>query len=196
MIQVIRETYETPENIERILTLAGGKNRFGEPMYRAVWGWNRLAWIGGKFEDRGANGELLRERIELRREPKYPNVNRWHIEKWLPPEAYGTPKTWYGQTQSWKEGNVATLGPYPERGDYESCFVVEKPSGEFIQLTPTIARHIARAIEFSQGIPRARRREALYAREAKADKDYVDWAVDLMDEGTGAFHEQPFVTVK
>ena len=146
-ILVLREQHETPESVARILELAGGRNRFGEPNYRAVWGWNRLAWIGGKFEDRDEHGALLRERIELRKEPKYPALNRWHIERWVPPEVYGSPRTWYAQTNELAGGqNIAALGPYPSRGEYEHCFTLETPKGEFIQLTPTIAEHIARAI--------------------------------------------------
>src|ERR1700732_4793868 len=76
MIRVLRETHNTSENVAQRLERAGGINRFGEPNYRAVWGWNRLAWIGGKFEeDDPATGSLLREVVELRREPKYPAVN-------------------------------------------------------------------------------------------------------------------------
>jgi hypothetical protein len=37
-------------------------------------------------------------RKQLRPKPKYPAVNRWHIEKWLPPEDYGPPRGWYTQT--------------------------------------------------------------------------------------------------
>src|SRR5437660_6048553 len=89
MISVLRETHDTPESVAHSLHLAGGINRFREPNYRAVWGWNRLAWIGGKFAERDpATGSLLREIVELRQEPKYPAVNRWHIEKWMPPETY------------------------------------------------------------------------------------------------------------
>ena len=63
MILVVRETHDTPESVAHRLERAGGINRYGEPNYRAVWGWNRLAWIGGKFEDRDEQGKLLRERI-------------------------------------------------------------------------------------------------------------------------------------
>ncbi|GAC1632892.1 MAG: hypothetical protein NVS9B14_06770 [Candidatus Acidiferrum sp.] len=195
MIQVLRETHDTPESVERRLVVAGGRNRFGEPMYRAVWGWNRLAWIGGKFEEKDAGGNLIREVVQLRKEPKYSQVNRWHIEKWMPPETYGSPATWYAQTTDWKQGNLAALGPYPLRGEYENCFVVQGPKGEFIQLTTTIAERIARAIECSRVLPAAKRRTALYEREAKLDKEYVDWAMDVMDDGDPALHGQPFVTV-
>jgi len=196
MIRVIRETHETPETVVRKLELAGGRNRFGEPNYRAVWGWNRLAWIGGKFEDRDPNGALLRERIELTKEPKYPAVNRWHIERWVPPEVYGLPRTWYAQTNEFAGGqNIPALGPYPSRGEYEHCFTLETPRGEFSQLTPTIAEYIATAIERSRSKPRAYSREKLYAREEREDRAYEDWAFDLLDDATPAFHQQPFVTV-
>src|SRR2546428_2195103 len=119
------------------------------------WGWNRLAWIGGKFEDRDEQGSLLRECIELRKEPKYPAVNRWHIERWVPPEVYGPPRAWYAQTVELAGGrSIPALGPYPSRGDYEHCFTVEDSQGEFVQLTPTVAERIAQAIEWSRQQPR------------------------------------------
>jgi hypothetical protein len=196
LIQVLRERHDTPENVSRRLLLAGGANRFAEANYRAVWGWNRLAWIGGKFEDRDEHGVLLRERIELRKEPKYPAVNRWHIERWVPPETYGSPRNWYLQTTEHLGGqSVAALGPYPSRGDYEHCFTLETPRGEFIQLTATIAEHVARAIERSRVGPRAQTRTLLYEREAREDRAYSAWAYDLLDDAVPAFHKQPFITV-
>jgi hypothetical protein len=195
-IVVLRETHHPPENVMHRLELAGGRNRFGEANYRAVWGWNRLAWIGGKFEDRDEHGELLRERFELRLEPKYPALNRWHIERWLPPETYGSPRRWYSRTVE-LAGNqsVAALGPYPSRGEYEHCFTLETPAGEFIQLTPTIAEHIARAIECSRRFSRSARRSALNEHQGREDRAYESWAYDLLDDAVPAFHKQPFVSV-
>src|SRR5258708_30038240 len=138
MISVLRETHDTPEAVARSLELAGGINRFREPNYRAVWGWNRLAWIGGKFEERDpATGSLLREVVELRQEPKYPAVNRWHIERWVPPEVYGSPNAGYTQTIERENGvSIAALGPHPSRGEYEHSFTLESPRGGFIHPTP------------------------------------------------------------
>src|SRR5258708_33279169 len=115
MTSVLRETHETPESVAHGLELAGGINRFREPNYRAVWGWNRLAWIGGKFEERDpATGSLLREVVELRREPKYAAVNRWHIQRWGPPEVYASANAGYAQTIERQNGaSIASLGPYP-----------------------------------------------------------------------------------
>jgi hypothetical protein len=179
------------------LARAGGINRFGEANYRAVWGWNRLAWIGGKFEERDpATGSLLREVVELRQEPKYPAVNRWHMERWVPPEVYGSPNAWYAQTIERENGvSIAALGPYPSRGEYEHCFMLEGPRGEFIQLTPTVAEHIARAIEWSRSFPRSMKKRLLYDREQCQERNYEQWAYDLLDDAVLAFHNQPFVTV-
>src|SRR5579863_21390 len=196
MIQIVRETHDTPENVAQRLNIAGGVNRFGEANYRAVWGWNRLAWIGGKFEERDASGDLLREVVELRQEPKYPAVNRWHIERWVPPETYGSPRQWYAQTIERENGvSIPALGPYPVRGEYEHCFTLEGPRGEFIQLTPTIAEQIAHAIEWSRKAPRAAGKRRLYEREAQQERAFDCEAYDILDDAVPAFHRQPFVTV-
>jgi hypothetical protein len=182
--------------VEEALRLAGGINRFGEPNYRAVWGWNRLAWIGGKWEDRDAAGRLIREVAELRLEPKYTPQNRWHIERWVPPEAYGSPDQWYAQTLEIENGrNIPALGPYPSRGEYEHCFTLEGPRGEFIQLTPAVVRHIARAIEFGRGVPRGQRREALDDRSRREEREYDAFADAVLTEAGPAFHGLPHVAV-
>ena len=197
MIQVQRETHDTPESAAHSLEIAGGINRFREPNYRAVWGWNRLAWIGGKFAERDpATGSLLREIVELRQEPKYPAVNRWHIEKWMPPETYGSPRAWGAQTMEVEGGrSIPALGPYPVRGEYEHCFTLEGPRGEFVQLTATVAEHIARAIEWSRHHPRSARNRALQDREQRQDRSYDAYAYDILDDAVPAFHRRPFVTI-
>jgi hypothetical protein len=186
MIRVLRETHDAPASVARRLRLAGGVNRFGEPNYRAVWGWSRLGWVGGKWEDRDAAGELLRETVELRCVPKYVPHDRWHIERWLPPESYGSPSQWYAQTIELAGGrNVPALGPYPERGEYEHCFTLETSRGEFVQLTPVVAEAIARAIEFGRlRYSGSQRRQALETRERRAEADYDRWAEGIL-EGCG-----------
>ena len=182
MIQVLRETHQPPPSVERRLLLAGGSNRFGEANYRAVWGWSRLGWVGGKWQDRNAAGELLREVAELRYLPKYTPHDRWHIERWLPPEAYGSPDEWYAQTLELADGrSLPALGPYPDRGEYEHSFTLQDPRGEFVQLTPTVAEYIARAIEIGRSrYSGTERRRALAARDERAEKAYDAWAWEML----------------
>lgn len=194
MIQVIRETQEAPESVHERLRLAGGTNRFGEPMYRVVWGWSRLTWMGGKWTDRDESGNFVREVVQLRETPKYPQLNRWHVEKWCPPEMYGSPRLWWAQTVQRENGEfIPALGPYPSRGEYEHSFVIEGPKGEFVQLTPTIVEQVARRIEFSRNYSLAQRRVAALAQHEREDKAYLDWAVDAME--SPAFSGMPFVAV-
>ena len=197
MITVLRESKRTPETVARRLRTAGGINRYGEPNFRAVWGWSRLTWIGGRWEDRDpASGTLIREVVELRQVPKYFPFDRWHIERWVAPERYGLPAEWYAQTLE-VEGSrsIPALGPYPERGEYEHCFTLAGPHGEFVQLTPAVAEYIARAVEFSRGVPPTRRLRALRERDVRAERDYDAWAYDVLDDAAPAMHGSPFVTV-
>jgi hypothetical protein len=178
MIHILRETHNAPADVARALLLAGGRNLFGEANYRAVWGWSRLDWIGGKWEDRDpVSGALRREVVELRREPKYTPHDRWHIERWMPAESYGSPAEWLAQTIEIVNGrNVSALGPYPSRGDYEHCFTLDGPRGEFVQLTPAVARHVARAIEASRGAGQARRKMAIEERVRREEREYEGYA--------------------
>jgi hypothetical protein len=177
--------HQPPPSVARRLAIAGGTNPFGEPNYRAVWGWSRLGWVGGKWEDRNAAGDLVREIAELRYVPKYAPHDRWHIERWLPPEAYGSPRQWYSQTIERTDGrNIPALGPYPDRGEYEHCFTLESLSGGFVQLTPTVAEFLARAIEAGRTrFSAAQRRSALQSREKRAAKEYDEWAWQVLGEG-------------
>jgi hypothetical protein len=178
------------------LKLAGGINRYGEANFRAVWGGSRLTWIGGRWEDRDAAGRVLREVIELRRVPKYAQTNRWHIERWCPPELYGSPTEWYARTVETEGGRrIPALGPYPERGEYELAFTLEGPRGEFVQLTPTIAEYVARAIEFGRRMSPGTLRQAVERRARSEENDYEQWAYDVLDGGIRAFGGQPFISI-
>jgi len=180
MIRVIRETHEAPASIQRRVARAGGANRFGEPNFRVVWGGSRLTWIGGRWTDRDAHDNILREAVELRQEPKYFPLERWHIERWTPPEAYGSPELWHARTVEVEDGiRLAALGPYPSRGEYEHCFTLENGAREFVQLAPASAEWIVRAIEWSRRQPRQARRLAVAAREARRERES-----DLADDET------------
>jgi hypothetical protein len=89
--------------------------------------------------------------------------------------------------------SVPALGPFPREGEYEHCFTLEGPRGEFVPLASSVVEWLARAIEYSRGIPAARKRRALAEREERADREYEQWAWELLDDAVPAFHSQPFV---
>jgi len=194
LIHVTRETHETPAGVQERATRAGGVNRYGEPNFRVVWGGSRLAWIGGRWTDRDAHGNTIREKVELRRVPKYLPEDRWHIERWLPAESYGSPEQWLAQTTEIEDGvRVAALGPYPSRGDHEHCFTLESASGEFIPLTPAACDWIVRAIEWSRRQRRTEMRGAIAGREARRERHLDRGMDDILDDAVPAFHGEAFV---
>ena len=196
MIRVIRETHQTPASIQQRVARAGGVNRFAEPNFRVVWGGSRLAWIGGRWTDRDAHGNVVRETIELRRAPKYVPHERWHIERWLPPEAYGSPEMWRAQTTEIEDGiSTPALGPYPSRGDYEHCFTLASSRGEFIPLSPAACDWIVRAVEWARRQPRTARRAALAMRESRRTLDFERVTDDIFDDAVPAFHARPFISL-
>jgi hypothetical protein len=196
MIRVIRETHRTPASICERVARAGGLNRLDEPNFRVVWGGARLAWIGGRWTDRDANGNVIREAIELRRKPKYIPHDRWHIERWMPPEAYGSPELWRAQTTEVEDGiAIPALGPYPSRGEYEHCFTLAGVRGEFIPLSPAACDWIVRAVEWARRKPRGVRRAAVAARESRRALDFDRAADDILDDAVPAFHAHPFVSL-
>jgi hypothetical protein len=204
-IAVGRETHEAPECMQRLLELAGGTNPFGLPMYRFVWGWNRVEWIGGRWTDRDENtGCVLREVIQLRQRPKYTtpvfNENRWYIERWYPAEWYGPRRLWVSKTIEIEDGrNIPALGPYPSRGDYEHFYTLESPRGAFRQLTIARALWLAGIVWGSEKVQRETQNRTLAQKKTEfAEQEQAQRRADLeaMDATIPAFDYQPFVTVR
>lgn len=158
-------------------------------MYRLIWGWNRLAWIGGKFEDRAENGSLIREVVQLRFEPKYPWLHRWILERWYPPEYYGTPYTWYANTIERENGeSIPALGPYPYQGDYEQC------SNEvFKRISPLVVDLIVRGIQKASRSAAERIAEHKAQEEAETKRREQE-DLDMLNECTPAFGHGPMVS--
>ena len=171
MIEVTRETHEPPKWLNERLAQVGGRNLYGQPNFRVVWGWSRLAWMGGKWEDRNAAGNLIRAVIEYRREPKYVPFNRWHLERWLPPEHYGSPELWQRDFTEVIDGiSVQMLGPFPGCGEYEHVFTVQRPDGSFLQLLPHVCEVVVQAVLFSHHLSSADRKESLQSRETRKER--------------------------
>jgi hypothetical protein len=198
-IEVVHEyNKQTPEWVVKELSKFE-TNRFGEPVYRIVWGEARLELVGGLWEDRDGRPEeqrvvshrgdsrdvnLIREIAEYRWIPKY-GIQRWILEKWLPPEHYGDMVLWE-LTRDEKSG-LLPLGPFPQRGEYEHCFTFEA-NGQYIPLTPEVVSGIVRLIEAGRTYTHSQRKAALEQAKQKKRKAWEDRVDDIVHDSQDAFN--------
>lgn len=87
-----------------------GLNPYGGNLYRIVFAPSRRRLICGEWSDGSTKAQWMRA---------YPDMgNIWIMEKWCSAEEFGgTKKRWDLECQS--------LGPWPDRGEYEICHSFE-----------------------------------------------------------------------
>lgn len=170
-VTVVRESYDTPEELQAVLTRVGGLNPYGEPRFKLIWGWKWLGWIGGEWVDYDRHGNYIGTKVEMRLEPRTLPADRWCILKWVPPELYGPKSLWYATTTEVVGGvNIESLGPFPSRGDYELSWRVEL-NGEFLQVTRDILEEYVKRVLYCEQFGLSQRLRALKAREEKQEKE-------------------------
>lgn len=178
-----REAHEVPQSFQDQLTSAGGKNRFGEPMFRIVWGEARLGWIGGEWAIFDAHGNKNGSVIEERLVPKYMPAARWYLEKWMPPEHYGSPEAWAETQVEIVDGiRVPNLGPYPSRGEYEMSIQFQRPNGDFAPLIPGVVLECVRMIKAGEAHSTTENNLAIKRAQEKKDRDWNAFADDVLND--------------
>lgn len=191
-----------PEAVSKRLLAVGGRNLYGQPNFRVVWGWSRLTTVGGKWEEPWDKrvipmaGDLpMRTSYEYRQLPKYEPWFRWHLERWRKPSFYGTPETFYANTRLVEDGRVFyELGEFPHKGEHEHCFTLQTPDGGYLDLSPWVVEYICQAIVRSQEVVTRDKRaafERLMARERKKEQEWSDWADAVIDDAAPAFGLAP-----
>lgn len=212
------EHHKCPPHVERELRLAGGENPFSDPMFRVVWGYDRVVPITGEWQDwepmratlldkkTGVIGtrdfvRLKQSVIETRQVPKYLPGNCWHLEMWRPAEEYGSPDDWRKQGEEVVDGlTLDTSGPYPERGEYELCYPLTSDAtshGTPIPLYMTIVAEIVRHIRHDreQRVPFLLRKAAIEQRERLREEGLLRRTMDILKDGMRPFAGETFVTV-
>lgn len=103
------ECVECDRDFAHGLADLGGYNYLGEPVFRMVWA-------------QAVRMETPGQTIYV--EEPVPGMNQpcWALQKWLPPEAYGTPEL-YELLFKDEETGLLLTGPYPEFGRYETIIV-------------------------------------------------------------------------
>lgn len=208
------EHYDCPEDVAKWLVLAGGHNRYGEPKFRIVWGFNRIVPITGNWEDweeteipdpfsqSGVRKQITLKSsvIETRMVPKYLPGNCWHLECWRPPEEYGTPESWRKAGEEVYGGvTVDTAGEFPSRGDYELVMPLTVDGtyrGEPIPLSTMYVSMIVQMIRKSkENFTMAERKAAIEQEAARKDNEFTRVTVDRLKDGLRPFAGEKFVTV-
>jgi hypothetical protein len=213
--------FKCPDHVARALEVAGGTNPFGEPMFRVVWGYDRIVPIHGEWQEfeqyvctltivdkqtGAARREsrpvtrLVRSVIETRDLPKYLPGNCWHLEMWRPAEEYGAPEDWHKLGEEVIQGlTVETSGPYPERGEYELCYPLTSDGsvrGEPIPLVEDVVEQLVNQIrQGREQFNYQQRRAAIAQREAKKEEGLHHRTMDMLKEGLRPFAGEEFVTV-
>lgn len=183
-----------PIRLQKRITELGGLNPHGQPLFRVMRGADRMTLIGGAWKDYDNNGNFLRETVEVRNVPKYPDaLERYIFEGWMPPENYGTEQEWKEQFTRIIGGNVIEeLGPYPRHGEYELIRVVETPKAKaFVPLTEAICDALVTTAVANRELPLKVKMEFIRRRNEKEEAakeqrliDKIegmsrpDWAID------------------
>ena len=169
-----RWTRPTPDALIEGLKAVGGCNLYGEPNYRVIWGGQRKAWVGGKFEgEKDKHGNLLPAFIGMKHEPRHwAHVEKWLLETWMPPERYG-------RIEDWDEDG---LGPFPSRGDYELVRVIDP-----VEFSPAQTMQFIRFMDRARNQSKYDRRDAHQEVVDKQDRDWDRLATDIIDDGIPAF---------
>jgi hypothetical protein len=208
------EHHDCPETVKLRLILAGGMNRFGKPNFRLVWGYDRIIKMHGEWQEvepATATGLFTPEGktimtkprikssvIETREVPKYLPGNCWHLEKWCPPEMYGTPESWAKAGEEVVGAyTIDTAGPFPSQGEYELVMPLTidgTPRGQRLPLYAGVVEEIIHLIQRSVDFRFAQRRAAIMQRMEREDKQFTDRAEDILRDGLPALSGREFVT--
>lgn len=211
------ELHDCPPEVERELRLAGGLNRYGGPMFRVVWGYNRIVPMHGQWEEWEKCAAVLTDKltghtetrefirlkssvIETRQEPKYLPANCWHLEKWCPPEDYGSPELWRKQGEEVIQGlTVDTAGEFPSRGEYELVMPLTTDftnEGKPLPLVSALVGELARMVRVSaERYSLMQRKAAIEQRLKREEQGFTRKAIDIMKDGMRPYAGETFVTV-
>lgn len=172
MIRTGAERRICPQEYQDYLVHLFGINRFGKPNFRLVWGQTRTEILGGLWEKPdGTKQAGMRESL------KYWNDPCWYLERWLPPEEYGSPAKWYEDNRDPGGTGLSLLGPYPQEGEYEVCYTLNngvEPNYLFID---TWVKCIVDARRYTKGENKAAR-DRIRAAKDRAENNSFNDAID------------------
>lgn len=121
---------ETPRSYREFVTKIGGKNPYGDPLWRVVLAERCLRKSSGLLhhlptgevsifavDAKGVHYEKPQDSVDagVFELPRYP-VEGWISERWFPASTWGTREEWESARN--EIGGKLHAEPFPERGDY------------------------------------------------------------------------------
>lgn len=156
------------EEMQNALVRAGGTNPFGQPNFRLIWSEDRLEIAYGQQKKRYGESR-----------------NRWMLEKWCPPEMYGSQEEWE-RTKDLDSGEYP-LGPFPRRGDYEHSYTFEDETQRPVTPTIGLVELVCRVIEAGKMHTKSMRWKAIKDAQEKRKRDEKAYFDSLWEDAQGPF---------
>jgi hypothetical protein len=169
----------------------GGVNRFGENNWRLIWGETATEIVGGRWRiptgktemTIGRNGQLVNVPVcsevdEYREVLKYGDAT-WVLERWFPPEEYGSEERYYRENADPSGSGLCLLGPYPDQGYYESCYKLTDGESNLMQLNDYVLDSLVALILKTYETTEWERRAAREAERLAADKAEHQRKIDM-----------------
>ena len=161
---------QCPPEYQARLTAAGGTNRYGEPLYKLVWGEAHATRGGGHWEQEGFTGY---------RDVYMNDSPCWLLLEWHSPEEYVSPTLWYMDNYDEPSG-LQTLGEFPYKGQYEVLFILRDhkvEDGKLVvdpmPLTGQLVDVILPLMAAGKHISYERRAQAIKERRAKEEEEQL-----------------------
>jgi len=106
------EKRQCPPEFQDRLTRLFGRNKYGDPLYKIVWGQSEFHRMGNVWRDKAGN-----ERKGYRLRYLCHGQPCWNILRWEPPKKWLSPAAFYQNTFDDLSG-LYIMGEYPWRGRY------------------------------------------------------------------------------
>jgi hypothetical protein len=194
------KSMEPPPQVVSYVTRYGGKNLFGEPHFRIVWGGNRTAFKTRRFEDKGPDGRLAKSVIECRETLKYPRFKEhWVLEWWKSPLEFcgGDKEMWVAANTSSLDGMpIPPREAFPSRGSYEFLTVFTGDDGEEYA-APEIgtAKHAIDCFRYLRSMTRSQFNAQKASETAALEEAELQTILDQVKDATKPSAHQAWVSL-
>jgi hypothetical protein len=183
------ETRKCPVEFQARITRLFGRNPYGDPNFKIVWGQSEFHRMGNIWTDRHGNERKGYRDVELCH-----GVPCWNIIRWKSAaQAFGTPDMFYAETYDQCTG-MQMLGAYPWKGFYEVLqplyhreFRDNKLIIHHMPLSHILIDFVIPLILKAQGVSMEEKRAAIAIAKAEQHRKDVEYTAEMIAENLPAY---------